>query len=432
MTEKELFDAIHQCKDEYLVEVIEEETNKKSKDRRLFSMKKQHISGIRAAVAALICILALGTGVTVIAATSDTFREWLMQAFGGHEVTEVDLNNDTDTKSNEPDIKADENEMISLKDNTQIFGEKESFVCEYHFEGDEEIVDKVYSIQGNGLKQLQTSSFQGEYNGTPFSFEYAVINQEICGFNYKGDLSEVFHYINGDIVYAALWDGDDTVEKGCIAALNLKTGEVTKLTDDNKLCNFLMSPNGKVILCNYRAEGYWTVFDIATGTEKRVKGINGYAHTKEIEFLDDYHILTLGESFMKGDVEWTSTYSIDLRTQKITEEYKDNGEINMGWSYTLENNCLKIYNITNKDFFTIENVKDDVYPINVKGNYVLFGEPEEEEAAFYLVNLMDKSFMEIDMPKELHFDVEMYLAAKEKKLLFMNGKEAYLVDVAKK
>ena len=38
--------------------------------------------------------------------------------------------------------------------------------------------------------------------------------------------------------------------------------------------------------------------------------------------------------------------------------------------------------------------------------------------------------MKIDVPQEMHFDVEMYLAGAEKKLLLANETEAYIVDVS--
>lgn len=377
-----------------------------------FSSMKKKKPRLRAGAAALFCVLVLGMGVTAAAATSDAFRAWLVQVFGEQKVSE-------------------ENVLLDLKENTQIFGERESFVCEYHFEGEDEVVAAAYMVQGDKLEELTISSFEGEYDGAPFSFDYAIINQEICGFNYEGDLNEVFHYVDGDMVYAALWHGEDTIEKACIAALNLKTGEVEKLSGDNMICNYVMSPNGKVILCNHRRDGYWVAFDIAAKSEKKVEAINGYARTREIQFLDDYHILTLGEPFRKGDVEQYSTYLIELRTGEIMEEYEGYGEINMQWCYASENHRLKLSDITNGNVFFVDSVEDDVHLIAVQGSYAFFGCLEEEAAPLYLVNLEHQSSMEIDMPKELKSEVGIYLAAKEKKILLTNGSKAYLVDVSK-
>lgn len=441
MTNKNLFDAIHQCDDKYLVEVLEEQENL-SKNNNLFRTKYSRILSRRVACAIIICILIFSTGISVMAIASDTFREWLLLAFRGYEITEMSLENDKfikDTTNNEPDIKVDKNGIFSLTKHMEIIGENESFVYEYHMNKEEQIVDKVYAIQGNGLKQLETSSFHGEYDGTAFSFEYAVINQDIYGFNCTGALCQVFHHINDDIVYANLMiTKGSTVKKECIAALNLKTGEINKLTDDTMICNFVMSPNGKVILCNHRSEGYWSVLDLNIKTETKVPDIEGYAHTSEINFLDDYHILTLGKPFRKGKIECFSTYAIDLHNQKITEEYKDYGDINMRWTYTLKNNHLILHDITTGDSIVIENINvghlyDDIQIIDVKDNYVLFAASEEDNInfPFYLVNLKKQSFKKIDMLKGFLFDIEMHLAAKEKKLLLTDGKKAYIVDVSK-
>ena len=81
----------------------------------------------------------------------------------------------------------------------------------------------------------------------------------------------------------------------------MDTNEIIKLSNDKMICNFVLSPNGKTLLCNFRTKGYWSVFDLKNKTEKKIKKsvINGYATTDEIVFVDDYHILTLGKAFTK-------------------------------------------------------------------------------------------------------------------------------------
>ena len=427
MTEKELFNAIHQCNDEYLTEALEEGSSEKI----LSAAKKRHISIIKAAAAIAICILALDIGVTVMAAKSDIFRTWLFQMFGEGNVTEINSSKESPLPSddNMTPEKPDEDKSLAIRENTMILGENESFICEYHMQDDAKIVDTVYSVENNDLSELPILSFQGNYDGFSFSFQYAIIQNEICAFNYTGDIDMVFHYADGDTAYAALYDGDGETDRECVAQLHLKNQEINKITGDDALCNFLMSPNGKTILCNYRADGYWTVLDLASRSEKRVDGINGYSHASEIEFVDDYQILTLGEPFTIKNTEWYSTYLIDLRTQKILNEFKDNGEISMRWSYSYKNGTLKIYDITGGDSFTVEHVKEKLHPVDKKGCYVLFGNLENENAPFYLVDLNHHSSMKIKLPAKLHSDVEIHLAANAKKLLFTNDMEAYLVDI---
>ena len=44
-------------------------------------------------------------------------------------------------------------------------------------------------------------------------------------------------------------------------------------------------------------------------------------------------------------------------------------------------------------------------------------------------NLQEDIYRELDIPEEIRGTLEMYIAKKEKKLLFTNEKEAYLVDL---
>lgn len=430
MTKKDLSDAIHECDDKWIEEAAEQAGKK--------HLRSGMRLGIRTAAAAAGCVIVLGLGVTV--AASEPFRNWVMKTFAGHEVTKVEMEDILE----EADIKADGGRHLSLSEDMEIRGEKESFVCKYHIDGDEEVVDKVYSVREDGLKEQKFSEFKGDYDGVPFSFEYVIINREVLGFNYKGAVSGVYHYTDGESVYADLWEVEgDTIKKGCIAKLGLKTGLVEKRTDDDTICNSVMSPNGKMILLNYRAEGYWTVFDIAAGTEKKVEGINGYARTSEISFVDDYRILAFGDSIIKKHKEILVTNLIDLRTQKTVESYNEYGDIQMRWTYRSGKNGLELRDITSGEAFTAGQAQEDVHPLAVRGSYVLFGSMEEK-TPFYLCNLTLKKYMKIDVPEGLGENVQIYLVDTQGKfpgenvspgnsprseIFLTDGKDCYLVDV---
>lgn len=442
MTEKDLFEAIHECEDKWIEEVAEQES---SGYRRLRTRGKMF------AAAAAAAVVILGFGVTVAASTSQVFHDWLIATFTGQEVTRVQISGQPrqNPADGQADIKADENQYLSLEENTDIFGERESFVCQYHYEGEnaDMHVDKVYSIQEDGLKLQKPSVFSGEYEGMPFSFEYVIINEEIFGFNYTGSMANVFHHVNGDKIYAeleVLSDDGETVEKGCLAEINRKTGALKKLVDGLH-GGSVMSPNGKVILRNYRQDGYWSMYDIASGTEKKVEEIHGYARPKEIQFVDDYHVLTFGEDIeekvktKKGNyVQLTSTTNlIDLRTQKIVGHYVGYGEIQMRWNclWNEKKRRLKIEDIVKKESFVIEHVEDAATCCySTHGDYVLLGpyNPDEVPAgvSLYICNLARKTSKKITVPKALGSDVQICLAVNEKKLLLTDGKECYLVDVS--
>lgn len=241
--------------------------------------------------------------------------------------------------------------------------------------------------------------------------------------------------MDGDTVYAYFSKvKGDTILKSSVAKLNLKTGIIDKFTDDNKICNTKMSPNGKMILFNYRAKGYWTALDTSTGKEIKIPGIDGYNHESQIKFIDDYHVLSLlvistGNN-AKTYSEQVCTNLIDLTTGKTLHTYKDYGEINVLWNYKYneKNKSLKVYNITNKNSFTIPDMKsEDAAIADANGNYVLFGDLEGPDT-LCLCNLDTHKYIKFTIPKELRSDIEMYLSAVKSKMLITDGKDAYLVQ----
>ena len=456
MTGKDLYEAIHQCDDEYIektAERIEKNLSRKSPSPKGFIPRLwRHSAAFRTVAAIFLCIVALGMGVSVLATASDAFREWLFDMFSGHEVTELHIGSeggaeepgDTDEpastketsgETSQPDIPADENHRISLKDNMLVFGDKETVVAETHYDEETENVkiDRVYGIQGNGLKELPVYSFQGEYDGVPFSFEYAICHQEIHGFNLEGAINEVFSYFDEKSVYVQLMDDGENY-KECIAKLDLETGIMEKLSSDKVYANCTMSPGGKVILCNYRADGYWTVFDLKEKTEKRIEAINAYTRGDEIEFLDDTTILTFGEDLLEktddGIRTQAQTCKVDLRTGQVLETYTGYGEAGMEWNSSVKKNTLELTNIVTGETFSIEGADKNTHFLGKAGDYAMYGDKEENNSPYFLVNLAKKTFMKIDVPQEMHFDVEMYLAGAEKKLLLANETEAYIVDVS--
>ena len=498
MTDKDLFNAINECDDSFIEETIndcdkkfiektankydekftEETTNEqtnnfnnkqkeindsaitpqksfrrneksdKPNNRPSFIKRCLPFTGLPLINAAAILILVLAVGFGAAAATSGKFHNWIFTAFSKQDIQKAELNTSAPDKissdngqstasnpDNNIDIKADKNNHLSLGKNIDLVGDKESFIYKYHKNGDDEIVDEVYSIQDNGLSKLAIKTFSGTYYGSSFSFDYSVINKEIFAFNQTGTLDGVDYVMDGDTVYAYFSKvKGDTILKSSVAKLNLKTGIIDKFTDDNKICNTKMSPNGKMILFNYRAKGYWTALDTSTGKEIKIPGIDGYNHESQIKFIDDYHVLSLlvistGNN-AKTYSEQVCTNLIDLTTGKTLHTYKDYGEINVLWNYKYneKNKSLKVYNITNKNSFTIPDMKSEDAAIDdANGNYLLFGDLEGPDT-LCLCNLDTHKYIKFTIPKELRSDIEMYLSAVKSKMLITDGKDAYLVQ----
>ena len=145
---KTLFQAIDAVDDKYLVETLEDMQKRKGQNHK--QQFKQMTPMVKAATITLICFLTLGISVTVAAATSKTFRQWIQKTFMRQTIHKV-----TETKDVSDHKK---NQKVMLKDNMEIKqGHNQSFICQYHYEGkyDIEVTDKVYTIEGNHLKELK-------------------------------------------------------------------------------------------------------------------------------------------------------------------------------------------------------------------------------------------------------------------------------------
>lgn len=142
---KTLFQAIDAVDDKYLVETLEDMQKRKGQNHK--QQFKQMTPMVKAA------------------ATSKTFRQWIQKTFMRQTIHKV-----TETKDVSDHKK---NQKVMLKDNMEIKqGHNQSFICQYHYEGkyDIEVTDKVYTIEGNHLKELKSEKkwFHGIYNGRKY------------------------------------------------------------------------------------------------------------------------------------------------------------------------------------------------------------------------------------------------------------------------
>lgn len=394
------------------------------------SHRRNSMKKLRTAAAAVVIFLLCGTFVTVAATKSNVFQSLLENMFGKENVTEVELN--PEPTKQVADVKAEKDGTIQLQENMMVVGEKESFISEYHFEGDEEKVDHVYTVVSNGLKKMTPVAFESVLDGEKCGFQYVASGNEIYAFNYTGGITEIFSYYKNGIIYGVREEKNAT--KGYLVEINLAEKMVKKISGGNMICNFVMSPEGSKILCNHRGDGYWSVFDIASQTEKKIsqKLVNGYARTTEIEFLDENRILTYGESIFKNSTEEDSTCVVNLQTMRIEKKYSGVGLVNMKWSYRYHHKkkSLEFYEITGNQSFTIPDVKDSGDVIDVSGDYVLFGNLEEKKQAVYLIQLTNHTWKKMNIPGKLRNDMEIHLVKTQKKILITNKKRAYLVDVS--
>ena len=449
MDKKELFRAIDACEDCFIREAAEDiQKRKPSMIRRFFFVNSsespekdmRELSVIRVAAAIVICVIVLSIGVQTAARVSTVFRDWIEQTF--QIKSSSDNQKGKNGRSNEEETgrvrrrnnKADEGqdsvsqiEKVPMKDNLQIVGTNESFIYESKTDANsDEIVEKVYSIKDGKLSKLLMQSFSGSYKASTFSFQYSIIGQEIFGYNYSENLVQVFDQMNkkGEI-YLSIENAKGDEQILCV---NLKSGECKQVVKLGDGMNMSMSPDGKYILINH-SKSYWTVFDTEKETERKLEGLSGYALSNEYDFINDDHIATAGDAFTKNNTEFYRLNYIDLKTGKV-KVYPEYGDIKGCWTYQCDTKKkqLEIENLITKQKKVIPlKQAEDVHIMQINGDYVLLG--TDFDAVYYLYNLQDETYRELDIPEEIRGTLEMYIAKKEKKLLLTNEKEAYLVNL---
>ena len=449
MDKKELFRAIDACEDCFIREAAEDiQKRKPSMIRRFFFVNSsespekdmRELSVIRVAAAIVICVIVLSIGVQTAARVSTVFRDWIEQTF--QIKSSSDNQKGKNGRSNEEETgrvrrrnnKADEGqdsvsqiEKVPMKDNLQIVGTNESFIYESKTDANsDEIVEKVYSIKDGKLSKLLMQSFSGSYKASTFSFQYSIIGQEIFGYNYSENLVQVFDQINkqGE-VYLSVENAKGDEQILCVNLISGECKQVVKLGDG---MNMSMSPDGKYILINH-SKSYWTVFDTEKETERKLEGLSGYALSNEYDFINDDHIATAGDAFTKNNTEFYRLNYIDLKTGKV-KVYPEYGDIKGCWTYQCDTKKkqLEIENLITKQKKVIPlKQAEDVHIMQINGDYVLLG--TDFDAVYYLYNLQDETYRELDIPEEIRGTLEMYIAKKEKKLLLTNEKEAYLVNL---
>lgn len=449
MDKKELFRAIDACEDCFIREAAEDiQKRKPSVIRRFFFVNSSEnaekdmrkLSGVRVAAAIVICVIVLSIGVQTAARVSTVFRDWIEQTFqikssSDNQKGKNGRSNEEETgrvrrrnnKADEVQDSVSQIEKVPMKDSLQIVGTNESFIYESKTDANsDEIVEKVYSIKDGKLSKLPIQSFSGSYKASTFSFQYSIIGQEIFGYNYSENLVQVFDQINkqGE-VYLSVENAKGNEQILCV---NLKSGECRQVVKSGDGMNMSMSPDGKYILINH-SKSYWTVFDTENETERKVEGLSGYALSDEYDFINSDHIAAVGDAFTKNNTEFYRLNYIDLQTGKV-KVYPEYGDIKGRWTYRYDakKKQLEIENLITKQKQVIPiKQAEDVHIMQVNGDYVLLGADSDD--VYYLYNLQDETYRELDIPEEIRGTLEMYIAKKEKKLLLTNEKEAYLVNL---
>ena len=248
------------------------------------------------------------------------------------------------------------------------------------------------------LANCQCNPFRTSYKRNTFSFQYSIIGQEIFGYNYSENLVQVFDQINkqGEVYFSV----ENAKGNEQILCVNLKSGECRQVVKPGDGMNMSMSPDGKYILINH-SKSYWTVFNTENETERKVEGLSGYALSNEYDFINDDHIAAVGDAFTKNNTEFYRLNYIDLETGKV-KVYPEYGDIKGCWTYQcdMKKKQLEIEDLITKQKKVIPlKQAEDVHIMQVNGDYVLLGADSDD--VYYLYNLQDETYRELDIPEEI-------------------------------
>lgn len=412
------------------------ENRRKKQDRfkRLFFNKNQHLSGIRIAAAIVLFIVILGVGVKTTAHVSMLFRDWMENVFQKCDVTEI-----------VPDSKTVDmgDSKISLKNDVQMTGQNETFLYETSYDGIEEKVEKVFSIEGKKQKELLKKKFEGHYKHLEISFEYSTIDNEIFAYNIHGAVEKVFPVMQKNTIYAVLetsakeYTQNSSQNGKRLVAINLQTGEIQSELASKTVIDFVMAPNGRYALVQYnliQSDGSvkrkWTSFDLQTKEEKNLEKLeNKNLEIDTLNFIDTTHIAVGGKVNNEGDYE--TLYYTDISTGK-TKEYTECGNVTPEWNcdYSVKKKTALFQNIvTGKEFLIKDIETNPSYSISIYKDYFLIW--NEEDLPSYLCNIKEKTAVKLNPPEELRYTLQVYFSQKENALLFTNEKEVYLVNLEK-
>ena len=385
MDSRKIFDAIDACDDVFIKEVIQDIESRRKKQkrlRRLFFNKNQHLSGIRIAAAIVLFIVVLGVGVKTTAHISTLFHDWMENIFTKNDVIQIIPDSTTVDMGNA---------KISLKNHVQMTGQNETFLYETSYDGIEEKVEKVFSIEGRKQKELSKKKFEGHYQHLDISFEYSTIDNEIFAYNMHGAVEEVFPVIQQDTVYAVLETSakeymQESGQNGKrLIAINLKTDEIQSELASKTGIDFVMAPNGKYVLVRYNL--------IQPGGRVKRK--------------------------------WTS---FNLQTK----EYNEYGNVTPEWNceYSAKKKTALFQNIVTGEKFLIRDIEiEPSYFTSIYKNYFLIW--NEEDLPAYLCNIKRKTAVKLNPPEDIRYTLQVYFSQKENALLFTNEKEVYLVNLEK-
>ena len=289
----------------------------------------------------------------------------------------------------------------------------------FAYEGSEDKVNQVYLIEDNQFKKISPQILKIQYKNDFVSFEYVIYKNHIFAFNFNDNVLDVLPIIVDNQIYISI-DRD-------ILSYHFQTQEIKNITNDYQSVNPIMSPQGHYILIN-KDDQYWSVYDTINENERKLSGINSYAHSNDISFIDEDIIYAYGDKTYldENKIEHTIMNQINLKTLEVTEldyatdfaskiEIIDNNQ-----TITLKNTITKETNSINKHFNNLT--------YHLTNKYVLLYDSDYLEH-YYLYSIDDNSIIIIDLPEEISDITDIYTFDDCDEILICCKEEFYFINL---
>ncbi|MEG0366183.1 MAG: hypothetical protein RR585_05075 [Coprobacillus sp.] len=355
---------------------VEETINKTRKSNHFYMIRRIAFTLIT------VCCLVFGS-LGIVYAVSPTFREWLHSYFSSDNI-----------------------QQSSLINNDEKYAVEDKFLYTYK---NEEDVSKVYVYNNNDFQNKEIEHYEGVINQQEYSFDYVIDNDRIFSFHHTGVILKTYAPIFNNKIYVWLTISD----KNNLGILDLKTKEISLITDDNISVNSIVSPQGDNILIN-KSDQYWTVYNRRSKKETRINDISPYAHSNEIRFIDENHIQTFGSD--------DNTIIINLETKEVKRYNFQTLDCSV---MTIEKDNGKTYlkNIINNNRYELKDDYDNSGGFRGYGNRFLFF---QNEKSLLIYDIKSNKLTEMN---SLDFQIQLVLQLDDNHILFGQDQQIYVVEI---
>ena len=337
-------------------------------------------------VVVVLCVSSLG----LVYAYNEEFRFWISQQFPGSTIIKA------------PEINT--GQKWRMEDKFMYYYKEIS-------ETQEKITDVYYFEKGEFLKQ-DIKNMEGKYNGYNYKFNYVLCGKDILTFDCEGYIEYTLPVLKDNLLYFGSADMN-------FCSLDMKTKVIKKITNDNKSCNFSISPNQTYVLIN-KSDEYWTIYNTNTQKEIRFDDLYGYAHNNEFIFMDDSHLL-----YYSSD---ESTSILDLKTMKIKEYDK------FGWYpvistlyFDFEDNETIVENFMTNQKRTLPYIDKDYNWSVLENRYILLESEDSNKIIFYDFEMDEEKIL--DYPIHSEEEYLEYIIIDEEYMIITNSKEYYIIEI---